>query len=113
MENDLEKRENSLNRESELNRGDGERNGGDNLGKKRAKQDHHNYVLRDGRFVVKHGITTDPNQRVVQMENEGKQFTSMIIDPVAVSEETARKREEERVEAYQKNHKGKKPRYNK
>lgn len=83
------------------------------MAKKRAKQDHHNYVLRDGRFVVKHGITTDPDERKVQMENERLRFTSMTIDPVAVSEETARKREKERVKAHQKSHKGKKPRYNK
>lgn len=83
------------------------------MAKKRAKRDHHNYVLRDRRFVVKHGITTSPNQRMVQMENEGLRFTSMCIDPVAVSEETARKREKERVNAHQKSHKGRKPRYNK
>ena len=31
------------------------------------------------------------------MENEGLKFTSMTIDPVAVSENTARKREKERL----------------
>jgi len=83
------------------------------LGRKRVKQDHYNYVLRDGRIVVKHGITTNPNQRMVQMENRGLRFTSMRIDPMAVSEETARKREEKRIRAYQRSHRSKKPRYNK
>ena len=88
--------------------------GGDNLGKKkRVKQNYYNYTLRDGRFVVKHGITNDPNRRAVEMENKGLKFKSMVIDPVAVSEETARKREKERVESYQKSHNGRKPKYNK
>lgn len=81
--------------------------------KKRAKQTHSNYTLRNGRFVVKHGITTNPYRRAVEMENKGLQYTSMIIDPVAVSEKTARKREKERIEAHQRSHKGKKPKYNK
>ena len=80
---------------------------------RRAKQDHWNYTLRDGRFVVKYGITTNPNQRLVQMENIGLRFTSMIIDPVAVSEKTARKREKWRIRAYQRSHRRRKPRYNK
>jgi len=36
---------------------------------RRTKQDHWNYTLRDGRLVVKHGITTDPCERFTQMEN--------------------------------------------
>lgn len=80
--------------------------------KKRAKQDHHNYVLRDSRIIVKHGVTTDLNRRLVEMENEGLRFTSVIIDPVAVSKETALKRERRRIKTYQRSHKGKKPRYN-
>lgn len=81
--------------------------------KKRAKRNYYNYTLRDHRFVVKHGITNDPDRRSVKMENEDLNFTSMLIDPVAVSEETARKREKKRIEAYQRSHKRKKPKYNK
>ena len=88
--------------------------GDDNLGKKkRVKQDHWNYTLRNRRNVVKHGITTNPEGRAIQMENAGLEFTSMTIDPVAVSKETALKREKERVETHKRSHKGKKPRYNK
>lgn len=83
------------------------------MARRRARQEHWNYTLRDGRFVVKHGVTTKPNQRMVQMENKGLRFTSMIIDPVAVSEKTALKREKERLKAYQRSHRGRKPRYNK
>lgn len=78
---------------------------------RRAKQDHYNYTLRDGRFIVKYGITTDPAERLTQMKR--KRFTSMTVDPVAVSEKTARKREKKRIKAYQRSHKGRKPRYNK
>ena len=81
--------------------------------KKRVKQDHWNYTLRDGRRVVKHGITTNPEEREIQMENAGLKFTSMTKDQIAVSKETALKREKERVEAYQRSHKARKPRYNK
>ena len=83
------------------------------MGKRRAKQDHWNYTLRDRRLVVKHGITTNPSQREAQMENRALRFTSMIIDPVAVSEKTARRREKWRIKAYQRSHRGRKPRYNK
>lgn len=83
------------------------------MGKRRAKQTHWNYTLRNGRNVVKHGITTRPYQREVQMDNKGLKFSSMIIDSVVVSETTAREREKERVEAHQRSHRGRKPRYNK
>ena len=113
---------------SELNQGDGERNGlmqvsrarnvevrkeSDRMARRRAKRDHYTYTLRDGRFIVKYGITTNPNQRMVQMENKGLRFTSMTINPIPVSKETALKREEEKIKAYQRGHKGRKPRYNK
>jgi len=88
------------------------RKGSDTMTKKRTKQNYHNYTLRKGRLVVKHGITDDPERRLDEMKNEGLQFTSMTLDTIAVSEETARKREEERIKAYQKSH-GKKPKYNK
>lgn len=88
--------------------------GGDNLGKKkRVKQDHYNYVLRDGRIIVKYGMTSGPNRRLVEMENKGLRFTSMTTDPVAVSKKTAREREKKRIKMYQRSHEGGKPRYNK
>ena len=83
------------------------------MGKKRAKRNYRNYTLRDGRKTVKHGITNDPDRRLQEIENEGLKFTSMILDPVSVSEQTARQREQERVESHQRSHKGKKPKYNK
>jgi len=46
------------------------------------------------------------------MKSEGLKFTSMTLDPIAVSEETAREGEAERIATYEKSH-GKKPKYNK
>lgn len=80
---------------------------------RRAKQNYYNYTLRDGRRVVKHGVTNNPYRRTVEMENQKLRLTSVIIDPVAVSERTARKREIERIKAYQRSHRRRKPRYNK
>jgi len=104
---------------SEPNQEDGERSGqmqvrkgGDRMAR-RAKQDHWNYTLRDGRSVVKHGITADPCERYIQMKNKGLRFTSMCLDPVAVSKNTALRREKWRVKAHQGSHRGRKPRYNK
>lgn len=82
------------------------------MGKKRAKRDHWNYELRDGHRIVKHGITTNTDERFIQMENQGLRFTSMLIDPVPVSKDTALKRERERVERYRRTHGGRRPRYN-
>lgn len=81
------------------------------MAKRRARQDHWNYTLRDGRTVVKHGITSDPCQRHAQMKK--LRFSSMCIDPVAVSKETAFKREKCRIKTHQRSHRGRKPRYNK
>jgi len=83
------------------------------MNRKRVKRDHWNYTVRENRTVVKHGITSDPCQRFTQMKKEGLKFTSMCTDPVAISKETALKRERERINAYQKSHRGRKPRYNK
>ena len=103
----------------ELNLGDGERNvlilgrEGDKTMARRAKQDYYNYTLRDGRFIVKHGITTEPRERFDQMKSKGLRFTSMCVDSVAVSEKTARKREKQRIKTHERSHTGRKPRYNK
>ena len=81
--------------------------------RKRSKRNYRNYTLRDGRFVVKHGITKNLDRRLQEMETEGLRFTSMIFDRYPVTEDTARQREQDRVEAYRRGHKGKNPKYNK
>jgi len=79
----------------------------------RVKQNHWNYTLRKDKKVVKHGITSNVPQRLTQMKNKGLRFTTIYVDPRAVSKETALKRERKRITTYQKNHGGRKPRYNK
>lgn len=81
--------------------------------KREEKRTYYNYVLRDGKRVVYYGITANPKKRAIEIKNKGLRFTSMIIDPIALSEKTAREREKERIETYQKSHKGRNPRYNK
>jgi hypothetical protein len=110
------RKESGQRKENALNQADGERSvlmqardGSDLM----AKRDHWNYTLRDGRKVVKHGITSDPCQRFTQMKNKRRRFTSMCLDPVPVTKKTALKRERNRIQTYQKTHKGRKPRYNK
>ena len=81
--------------------------------RKRSKRNYRNYTLRDGRFVVKYGITKNPDRRLQEMETEGLRFTSMIFDRYPVTEDIARQREQDRVEAYRRGHKGKNPKYHK
>jgi predicted GIY-YIG superfamily endonuclease len=85
--------------------------GGDELVKKRAKRDTYPYLLKNGRKTVYIGITKDPNRREQEHKSEGKRFTQMIRK-FPCGEETARKREEEMIKRYKRNHGGKKPRYN-
>ena len=81
--------------------------------KRRTKQNYHGYTLRDGRFIVKYGITNNPRRREIEMENKGLKFSSITLDPMAISKKTALKREKEKVETYKRSHKGRKPKYNK
>jgi len=79
---------------------------------RRARRDTVNYLLRQGRKVVYKGITNNPERRAVEHKRSGKKFTS-VTTSVKVSRETARKREKSGIKSYEKNHSGKKPRYNK
>jgi hypothetical protein len=77
-----------------------------------TKCDTYNYTLRDGRKVVYHGISNDPDRRFIEHDNSRKRFTSMIVDSHPCSHDTALYRERERIEIHQHNHHGKRPRYN-
>ena len=81
------------------------------MGKKRAKRNTYTYRLKDKREVVYIGKTNDPKRREQEHRDEGKKFTNMILD-FPCSEETASKREQEKIEAYKRHHKSKKPKYN-
>jgi len=86
----------------------------ESMGKtKRVKRDCRNYTLRNGRKVVKYGISCrPPKQRETEMKVGGLDFTSMTVG-IALSEKTARKREKENIKGYQRGHRGRKPKYNK
>lgn len=71
------------------------------------------YVLRDGRDVVQYGISDHPEVRAYNHELDGKRFTNMSVVGPAVTRESAENWERDMIEAYQRGHGGKKPRYNK
>ena len=81
------------------------------MGKKRAKRNTYPYELKDGKKVVYIGKTKDPERREQEHRYEGKKFTSMNLD-FPCSEETALKREQQKIESHKRSHKGKKPKYN-
>lgn len=77
----------------------------------RAKRDTYPYALKDGNKVVYYGITNDTQRRKQEHRDAGMRFTRMERDNVC-SRETALKREQNRIKRYQRNHGGRKPRYN-
>ena len=79
----------------------------------RRRRDHYRHELRDGRKIVGIGITNDPERRAAEHRNEGHRFSSMNVAGPAVTQETAEKWEEQRLESYRPGHGGKLPRYNK
>ncbi len=78
-----------------------------------AKRDTFRYKLVDKGKIVQYGITDDPERRREEHKGDGKQFDSMRIVRPAVTEKSAEKWEEERLEDYRGNHQGRNPRYNK
>lgn len=77
------------------------------------KRNYYRYELKDGRKTVYVGITNDPQRREIEHRNDGKRFNKLDIVGSAVTQRSAEKWEEERLATYNKNHKGKGPRYNK
>ena len=71
------------------------------------------YVLRDGREVVQYGISDHPEVRAYNHELDGKRFTGISVVGPAVTRESAQEWERDMIEAYQRRHGDKKPRYNK
>ena len=77
-----------------------------------AKRNHHRYELRDHRKIVYIGITDDSERREREHEADGKRFSSMNEVGPAVTQASAEKWEEHRLEQYRKSHGGRNPRYN-
>ncbi len=79
----------------------------------KSKRDANVYELFDGRKKVYIGITDDLERREQEHKNEGKKFTSIRKVTSKLTQESALKKERERISQYQKNHRGKTPKYNK
>ena len=75
------------------------------------KRDNVVYELFDKGKKVYIGITNDVERRRQEHEQD-KNFSTMRIVTPKLTEESARNRETDRIETYQKNHKGKPPKYN-
>ncbi len=80
---------------------------------KESKRDTRVYELKDGKEVVKYGITNDPNRRAIENANAGLTFTHINIITVALTRDSAEKREKQEIQRYQRQHGGKPPKYNK
>ena len=77
------------------------------------ERDTYRYILRDGRKIVQFGITNGPRDRAEEHAADGKRFTAMTVVGPAVSRDAALDWERTRIETYQANHNGRRPRYNK
>ena len=78
-----------------------------------APRDPYRYLLYHQVAIVYIGITNDPERREREHRDEGKKFTTLSLQGPRVTEEGARRWEEERLETYRRNHGGKNPKYNK
>ena len=78
-----------------------------------ASRNTHRYILRDGREIVQFGISNGPLDRAREHIGDGKRFTTMTVVGPSVSRDSALDWERDRIETYQQNHGGKRPRYNK
>ena len=70
------------------------------------------YDLKQGRKVVYRGTTNDPDRRAQEHKSQGKNFDRLVVTSRRMTEEGARKKEEENLARYRKSHGGKNPRYN-
>jgi hypothetical protein len=76
-------------------------------------RDTYRYVGRDGRQVVIYGISDHPEVRAYQHELAGKRITGVTVVGPPVTRDAALEWERAMIEAYQRSHGGRKPRYNK
>ena len=78
----------------------------------RRPRDTRVYELKEGNEIVYYGRTVSPDRRVIEHENAGKMFTHMNIITVALTHDSADRRETEYIRRYQRQHGGKPPKYN-
>ena len=78
----------------------------------KKKHDTVTYELKEGNKVVYVGTTNDPERREQEHQESGKNFKKMTITSRRMTEDGAKKKEQERLETYRKNQ-GENPKYNK
>ena len=71
------------------------------------------YALYDRSKKVYIGTTDDPERRVREHELEGKRFSRMEVTSRRMSDDGARRKEDEQLASYRRSHGKKNPRYNK
>ena len=77
----------------------------------RKPRDTYLYELKDGNEIVYYGISNDPDLREVT-HRRFKNFTHKRVISVAITRESAERREREEIQRYQRQHGGRPPRYN-
>ena len=77
-----------------------------------SNRGHFRYELKQGRRVVYVGVTNDPDAREQEHRDDGKRFSHLLVVGPAVTRDTAERWEEDRLEAFRRNHGGRNPRYN-
>jgi predicted GIY-YIG superfamily endonuclease len=80
---------------------------------KKPKRETVTYQLRNNRKVVYIGTTTDPERREQEHRAEGKRFTKLAVTSRRMTEDGAKAKRIEQLEAYRRSHDGKNPKYNK
>lgn len=77
------------------------------------KRDTVTYELKNGNKVKYVGTTNDPERREQEHRESSKKFGHMRITSRKMTEEGAKKKEQERLETYRKGHGNKNPKFNK
>ena len=73
---------------------------------------HARYVVRDGREIVRFGITEDFERRAGEHDRSNMNWSSMTQVGPTVTQESAREWESTKIDRYERRN-GRKPRYNK
>jgi hypothetical protein len=80
---------------------------------RKPRRDTVTYQLKHDRKVVYIGTTVDPAGREHKHRAEGKRFTKLVVTSRSMTEDGAKKKRIEQLEAYRRSHDGKNPKYNK
>ena len=78
-----------------------------------TKRDTYRYRLKDGNKIVYIGTTNDPERRAREHIQQKHKFKTFEVVGPRVTEDSAKKWEDERLKTYRSGHKVKNPKYNK